>query len=60
MARLNSKTKCVIYHGTKNQYLHTCGKLTFQNGGQYGRQQIKIRISQLKGQLQIKMRSRFW
>jgi len=34
---LNSKTKCVIYHGTKIQYLHTCGKLKFQ----IGRQKLK-------------------
>jgi len=25
-----------LYLGT--QYLHTCGELTFQDGGQYGRQ----------------------
>ena|SRR6218665_1320079 len=34
---LNSKIKCVKYHGTKNQYLHTCEKLKFQ----YGRQKLK-------------------
>ena len=38
---LNSKTKCVIYHRTKNQHLHACEKLKIQNGGQYGRQKLK-------------------
>src|SRR6218665_174072 len=55
----NSKTKCVIYHGTRNQYLHTCGKPKFQNGRQNGRRKAKIRISQVKGQLHRNMRSRF-
>src|SRR6218665_2264683 len=41
MDSLNSKTKNEIYHGTKNQYVHTCGKLNFQDGGHIGRQKLK-------------------
>jgi len=38
---LNSKNECVIYHQTRNQYLHTWKELSFQDGGQYGRQKLK-------------------
>src|SRR6218665_2006201 len=38
---LHSQIKCFICHGTEHQYLHTCGELKFQDGGQYGRQKTK-------------------
>jgi len=41
MDNLHSKIKCLIYHRSEHQYLHTCGELKFQYGRRYGRQKLK-------------------